>query len=335
MPKAPFFSASLLALALAFTHAAAADAETTVEARTAFRDGAELAAEHRWAEARDRFLRSATLRPHATTTYNLAFCERALGHATRARQWLFKAKAQDQASAGAELTPELRADAEKLLVELEGKIARPAVTISPPGTRISIDGRPLTLSLAPTKTLTLVADVREPGAPEAPPNDRFVLEIDEGDHEVVLTPADQGTSRVLQIHLSAASHPALLLELPPPVASTVDVYKPRRIAGLTITGVGVATMIVGGVFAWSAASNWSAAKAACPNRPDCPDEQGSLLSNTALRRANVATALIVTGAIASAGGLVIYLASPRPNVAIGVGPGASGSSFGLSFLARF
>ncbi len=324
--------ASLLCLAL--SPIASTRADTTADARAAFQEGAAFAAEHRWAEARDRFLRSSVLRPHATTTYNLAFCERALGHSTRARQWLFKAKAQDTASGGGELTPELRADTDKLLGELESKIARPAVTLTPAGTRISIDGRPLTLSLAPSKTLTLAADIREPGPPEAPPLDRFVLEIDEGDHEVVLSSPTHGTSRVLQIHLSAVAHPALLLELPPPAAA-VDLYRPRRVAALTVAGAGALTMIVGGVFAWSAGSTWSLAKAACPNRPACPDEQGALLSATALRRANVATALLVTGAVASLGGLVLYFASPRPNIAVGIGPSAPGGAFALSVLGHF
>ena len=331
MTKASLLCAAVVALAL--TGLSQGRADTTVEARAAFQEGAALATQHRWAEARDRFLRSAMLRPHATTTYNLAFCERALGHATRARQWLFKAKAQDQASAGGELTPELRADTDKLLLELEGKVARPAVTLAPAGTRISIDGRPLTVSLAPSKTLTLVADVREPGPPEAPPHERFVLEIDEGDHEVVLTSPNHSASRVLQLHVSAASHPSLLLELPPPAVSITDVYRPRRLAGLTVAGAGVVTLVVGGLFAWSAGSAWSAAKAACPERPDCPDEQGARLSATALRRANVATALFVTGGIAAAGGFVLYLASPRPNIAVGLAP--SGTSLALSVLGRF
>ena len=53
-------------------------------ARQAFRRGAALAAEGRWRDALAAFEESASLRSHAKTTYNLGYCERAIGRPTRA-----------------------------------------------------------------------------------------------------------------------------------------------------------------------------------------------------------------------------------------------------------
>jgi hypothetical protein len=55
------------------------------QARDAFLLGADLAKGAQWAEALAAFERSASLHPHALTTYDIGVCERALGHYTRAR----------------------------------------------------------------------------------------------------------------------------------------------------------------------------------------------------------------------------------------------------------
>jgi Tfp pilus assembly protein PilF len=68
-------------------------------ARTAFERGATLAQEGRWSDALTQFELSASLRPHATTTYNIGFCERALGHPTRAKKYFKEALVRDEAHA--------------------------------------------------------------------------------------------------------------------------------------------------------------------------------------------------------------------------------------------
>ncbi|HXK20616.1 MAG TPA: hypothetical protein VNG33_22550, partial [Polyangiaceae bacterium] len=55
------------------------------EARRSYREGVERVQQARWGEALAAFERSETSRKHATTTFNIGACERALGHYTRAR----------------------------------------------------------------------------------------------------------------------------------------------------------------------------------------------------------------------------------------------------------
>src|SRR5512143_2083153 len=75
-----------------------ADDEATQQARTEFVRGTDFVNHAQWAEALAAFERSAKLKPHAVATYNIAACERALGHYTRARQALRDALAQNDAA---------------------------------------------------------------------------------------------------------------------------------------------------------------------------------------------------------------------------------------------
>ena len=57
-------------------------------AREAFRLGSTLARQGQWQDALSAYERSAELRPHAVTTYNIGYVERALGHLTdRGGSW--------------------------------------------------------------------------------------------------------------------------------------------------------------------------------------------------------------------------------------------------------
>src|SRR5882672_957390 len=62
---------------------AAGGVEVT-EARDAFRRGSALAKAGDWQGALAAFQGSARLKPHPVTTYDIAYCERALGHYARA-----------------------------------------------------------------------------------------------------------------------------------------------------------------------------------------------------------------------------------------------------------
>src|SRR5947207_8021484 len=53
-------------------------------ARDAFRQGSALARQGQWPEALTAFRRSAALKGHPITTYDIAYCERALGRYARA-----------------------------------------------------------------------------------------------------------------------------------------------------------------------------------------------------------------------------------------------------------
>src|SRR5258706_56272 len=65
------------------------DARVT-EAKSLLKEGRLLAEDQRCTDALKKFQQSAELRPSASASYNIAFCEDALGHYTRARKMYLK-----------------------------------------------------------------------------------------------------------------------------------------------------------------------------------------------------------------------------------------------------
>src|SRR5688572_29232364 len=85
----------------------AAEDPTLVRAREGFLLGTALAREGQWLDALAAFERSARLRAHPVTTYNLAYCERALGRYTRAQQLFNLALSEHAEKKGGVLTEDL------------------------------------------------------------------------------------------------------------------------------------------------------------------------------------------------------------------------------------
>jgi hypothetical protein len=308
-----------------------ASAEDVAGARAAFEQGASLASEGRWNDALAQFERSAAMRPHATTLYNLGFCERALGHPTRAKKYFNQALARDTVTSGTELTPELRAATARYLAEVSAQIATPHVTISTPDAKVSVDGRPLEPADDGERML---AGTRARGPGEGVPRASFVLELDAGSHEIVVTAPD-GRSRVVHDDFDAGTTRELHLEIPalPPPAQRVEIVDrgaPRRTAGLVVGGVGLVALGVGGYFGWHARGLWNDAKDACPARSFCSSEDGARLSSSAKSYANLSTLAITIGGTALVGGIVLWATAPAPTTTtVGIGPG------GITFRADF
>jgi hypothetical protein len=143
--------------------------DAVVRAREDFLKGADLANHAQWGEALAAFERSAGLRPHAITTFNIGACERAMGSYTLARETLRKALTENDAAHGTELPEMLVEDAHAYLAEIERLLATVSITLSPADGRVGVDGRPLfATASAGEEPLTLVAGVREPGPGEMP-----------------------------------------------------------------------------------------------------------------------------------------------------------------------
>ncbi len=301
----------LVALALAATPAlATADggggADKVAVARAAFEKGAAFASEERWGDALAAFSESAALRPHATTTYNIGYCERALGRAVRARKNFALALAQDQAANGAELTPELRAASKKYLEEVRSKIATPTFIV-PPSVTVTVDGRPLEAADAGL----MLAGTRPPGPGEKVPSGHFVVEVDAGAHEIVIVAPD-GRNKVAHEYFPAGTTKDVTLELPPlPPPVLVDHGRARRTAGYILGAAGIVGLGVGGYFGLAARSTWSDAKEKCPARASCSD-QAVQLSTDARKEANIATIAFVAGGAAILGGAILILAGAPP-----------------------
>ncbi|HZO13930.1 MAG TPA: PEGA domain-containing protein, partial [Polyangiaceae bacterium] len=154
----------------------------TLRAREEFLRGSELVQKAQWAEALGAFERSAKLRPHAITRFNIGACQRALGRYTRARASLLQALEQNDKQGGAQLSDTLISDSRAFLKEIEGVLARVRIRLEPRRARIAINGRPL----ARASGNTMVADMREPGQGEPPPASRFDVLLDPGAHVITL-----------------------------------------------------------------------------------------------------------------------------------------------------
>jgi hypothetical protein len=173
-------SLTSVASSLVVTRARADEAEPpeVIEARAAFVKGTDLAKRSQWAEALTSFMRSAALRPHAVTTYNLAICHRAMGNYTLARETFEKALTDSNATQPPQMPAPLVAEAKTYTTEIDGLLSTANVRLSPANAAIAVDGRPL--EVRPDGLL--VAGVRPPGQGEPPPSGEFRLLLNPGTH---------------------------------------------------------------------------------------------------------------------------------------------------------
>lgn len=322
---------ALLMFAL-MTCSATAFAEDVAGARSAFEKGAALANEGRWSAALAQFELSASMRPHATTSYNIGFCERALGHPTRAKKFFAQALARDAATSGTELTAELRSATQRYLEETTSQVATPEITITPADATVTVDGRPLEPAETTPGGEHMLAGVRPAGPGEKVPRPTFILEIDAGSHEIVITGTD-GRTKVAHEYFPPQSSKKVNLVLPPPPPPPKPVYidqgRSRRTWGFVIGGVGLAAIGVGSYFGIRAASTWADAKDACPDLANCPNDDGARLSADSRSFANLSTIAFTAGTVALVGGTILVLTAPSARSSVNVGLGS------LSFTAKF
>jgi len=180
-------------------------------AREAFRHGAELVARADWSEALTAFEKSAALRSHPVTTFNIGVCQRALGQYLRARESLRDALSQDAAAGGQLLSQTLVAQARALTDEIDRMLVRVKVHLVPMGARIAVDGRPLARSPEGKQTV-LLSGLLPPGRGTPAPAERFELLVEPGTR--IFSLSRPGFSDVIVKRTFApGSTPALNLEL--------------------------------------------------------------------------------------------------------------------------
>ncbi len=151
--------------------------EATLQAREAFLAGAAHVRAQKWAEALAAFERSASFKPHAVTSFNIGYCERALGHYTRAYDAFGRALAQR------ELSDSLAEETRGYLAEMDRLFVRASVSIAPADVAIAVDGRPLRIDADGTA----VAGIEAPGPGRPAPALRFVMRLNPGAHVITLT----------------------------------------------------------------------------------------------------------------------------------------------------
>jgi len=146
--------------------------EATKRGREAYLRGVVLAKNEQWGDALEAFQEAATARNAPLVQFNIAYCQRALGHYVAARASIERALKDAD-----ELPPPQRTDAEAYQREFEQLIAQVDVLLDPAVAALSVDGRPLVA--APNGFL---AGVAVPGEGEILGPSRFTVHLDPGVH---------------------------------------------------------------------------------------------------------------------------------------------------------
>jgi hypothetical protein len=318
----------------------AGDAEV-VEARDAFRRGSALAKAGDWQGALAAFQRSARLKPHPVTTYDIAYCERALGHYARASFRFEEALAVPPGATAPLLPPELARDAETYLEEVRRRVAHVTVRLQPASAAIRVDGRELVRMSSPGGTAAYVVGESD-AAPRGIGAGPVELWLDPGAHVFVLI--GEGEARSVESRTFLAGERAeLVLSLSPvpagaaPKAATSANSKPAavqsppdRTAAYISFGVAGVGLVGGAVFAGLALSEKhdldsdpACEQKQCP--PGYEDRQSRMVTY-----ADIATAGLVTFVVGAGVGTYFLLTAKPKSSAAHVVPWFVGTAAGIA-----
>ncbi|MBI3202861.1 MAG: tetratricopeptide repeat protein [Myxococcales bacterium] len=294
----------------------------TADAREAFRLGSALARAGQWKDALAAFERSSKLRPHAITTYNIAYCERSLGHYTLARKLLLEAFAQSEAHADQRLSEDVEVRARGYLAEVERKVARVKVSLKPARLALAIDGRPLEKVAAGE----WLGGTRDPGNAEPVPADQLELVIDPGHHVIVFS-SDQ-KSRTLQVSLESGNAGHLVLELAPRSPRAAP-SAPDRTWALLSLGAGASGVLVGALAGAAALNEKATLDDHCPLGKDRCERRYQGDIDAMNRYATVSTVAFGVGAVGLGLGTYLWLAGDseakrRESLSLVLGPSGGG-----------
>lgn len=304
------------------------------EAREAFRIGSALAKQAQWVDALAAFGRSARLRPHAVTTFNIAFCERALGRYARARKSFALALAAPEGA----LPENLAAESRGYLADIEQRLVRAAITMIRPGAALAVDGRPLEITSGGSPSHpTLVAGSREPGPGEPAPAASFDLLLDPGTHVIIVSMNGAPDAVVIRDFTPGAVPSLTLGPGAAPAKALVDVapragLSPgRRAAAAMSFGLAGAGLLAGAVMGGLALHDRQSLDRQCKTKSHCPGSaQGTIdAMNDFATGSTIGFALLLAGA--GVGGVVLLTAdgakppAPRgPTASPWLGPGYAG-----------
>lgn len=157
---------------------------------------------------------------------------------------------------------------------------------------------------------------------------KIEMRLDPGPHTIV---ADKEGLRpaVRTLPIAAGEYVAITLEpTPPPGPVTIEVPADgttQRVVGYGVGGLGIAGLVIGGVFGLLANTTNDDAKTHCATPAIC-DPTGVELGNDAISQATVSTVAFAVGAVGLTAGVVVYLTAPEgdgshgPEVGIGLEP---------------
>lgn len=317
-----------------------ADPIDPAAARELLKQGYSLKKEGKYADALERLVESLRLDSQIKTLVNIADCEEQLGQLTHAQKHLILAR--DQASLQGDQT--LLAEAEKRLSSLEARMPRLTIIVTGPKVekmevrRDNVLLGPVSLGVAlPTDPAHHLVVVSAPGRQEA----RFEVDLVEKDSKVIQVqpgPPLSNGSEVKPAALPAENptSPPLVPSEPaaPPSDQSARFWNGQRIAAIGVAGLGAVGFGIAG-WSWSqAGAKHDEALSLC--KPDCGGPaQGK--QSEAVSSAKLSTAMVITGSVLVAGGVVLWLTAPRAKTssALGLTPSISHEAAGLVASGTF
>lgn len=311
-------------------------ADQAAAAEALFREGRDLVAKGKLAEACPKFAASQRLDPGYGTQWNLADCLERLGRTASA--WAAFREAADMASRAGQADREAKAT--RRAADLEGKLERLAVTVTTPA-----DGLVVRRNGA-------VLDAGAWGAP---------LPVDPGKHRVEATAPGKepfsveaqtaGPGQVVTVEVPPLEDaPAATAATPPPGPLAAPLQPAaggdgdggagtRRTLSFVAGGVGVAGVVTGSIFGLLASSRWNQAQDEhCRTETLC-DARGVALVEDAKSAAKLSTAGFIVGGVGLAAGVALFVTSlgdTEPAAArIVVAPAVGTTGGGLAIHGRF
>ena len=223
-----------LVASLLFVPVTAAAQESADTAAQLYQEGADLASQGKWAEARGKFQSAAELRATPVGLFNLAQAERNLGLIASAKRHFVSARAL----AEREGADDVRRLADDALASVGPRVPRLRLKLPPDAAKVEarVDDRPVEIV-------------------------EGELELDPGPHRLTISAAgEKPFVRQLQAVEGERQTLEVRFERPQPPAPVAPAPKPRAperhaktsngppAGALIVTGVGVASLVVGGVF---------------------------------------------------------------------------------------
>lgn len=263
-------------------------------------------------EACPKLVRSQELAPSGGTLLALGDCWQRTGKITSA--WVaFREAAARAAAAGKREAEQQALDRAEVLRPRLPRLTITAPTPRPPGLEVRRDN----VVLTPTEL-----GISTP--------------VDPGPHEIRAT---TGTAKTWTTSVEIREGQTLTVKVPaeaPAANGTTPqpARDPKLVIGLTLAGVGVVTMGVGGVFGLLAKDANDEALTFC--RGNVCQPRGLELTDDANRRALVSTVLFVAGSALAAGGAILFFTSHKPSAtSLSVTPllsvGGAGAAARVSF----
>jgi hypothetical protein len=289
-------------VALLISEPAMADATDPAAARELFDEARSLMAKGDFTTAEQRLTAALAYSNGRGIRYQLAVCHEKLGHVARA--WKLYAEVAESARTAGE------ADRERVArvhaADLSSRV--PHVRVIASGSTVTIDGERVTTD-APLPIDPGHHAVHAEGAGRSPWDSS--IDVHEGETVDVRVPSPE------PIATEPASVPSpIAITIPPPPPPRVVEIPPRpspvRTAGIVVSAAGLATLVAGAGFVIASATTYASSSGSglCDASDHC-SPQGATIRSNALTYGDVATTLVIGGAVALAAGIVMWIAAPK------------------------